>query len=286
VRSTVAGETFIAAARVWAASASAVGKPARIILRERVGATGTILKETAVSFTLPALGERAFPAVSATATRSGATMGLRIEQSAAVAGDAFTADEIHLRRAAQAFGPSRPGTVWTPMSNDLSRVSVFSAPGPGLTDYDGNSRLLDRLRVYLDGKGGATGAQKLRAVVYYGGFTGWAPGMSLVAMSREVTVTSGTSARWVEFRFDRPVYLSAVDGATYKIGLLSGATRNVARYASTSQAEALWWGPDTYADGALTRVDPSTGAGLGWRTDNKQMSIQGIAVPLGDTNCY
>src|SRR3954464_12934028 len=88
VRSTVAGETFIAYASVWSGSASAVGKPARIILRERVGATGTILKETAVSFTLPALDQMVMPLVSATATTSGATMGLRIEQSAAVAGDA------------------------------------------------------------------------------------------------------------------------------------------------------------------------------------------------------
>ena len=75
VRSTVAGETFIAYARVSAASASAAGKPGRIILRERVGATGSILKETAVSFTLPPLGQWAFPVVSATATTSGATMG-------------------------------------------------------------------------------------------------------------------------------------------------------------------------------------------------------------------
>ena len=75
VRSTVAGETFIAYATVRSASASAVGKPARIILRERVGATGTILKESAVSFTLPPLGQPAFPVVSATATRSGATDG-------------------------------------------------------------------------------------------------------------------------------------------------------------------------------------------------------------------
>jgi hypothetical protein len=61
VRSTVAGETFIAYARVSAASASAAGKPGRIILRERVGATGSILKETAVSFTLPPVGQWAFP---------------------------------------------------------------------------------------------------------------------------------------------------------------------------------------------------------------------------------
>jgi hypothetical protein len=50
VRSTVAREPFIAYATVSAASAA--GKPARIILRERVGTTGTIIKETARSFRL------------------------------------------------------------------------------------------------------------------------------------------------------------------------------------------------------------------------------------------
>ena len=286
VRSTAAGQTYIAFATVWAASTSAVGKPARIILRERVGATGTILKETAVSFTLPPLGEWAFPVVSATATTAGATIGLRIEQSVAVAGNAFTADDIFLRRATQQFGQASPGTVWTAMSNDVSRVSVFSAPGPGL-NHDSTSRLLDRLRVYLDGKGGATGSQKLRAVVYHG--YGQSPTMSLDGTSREVTVTSGTSARWVDFRFDSPVFLGGWDGATYQFGLLSGPGRNVARYAATTSAQALWWGPDSYADGPLKSLEKPQIAvpPPGWSTDDKQMSIQGIAVPLGEAgDCF
>ena len=136
------------------------------------------------------------------------------------------------------------------MSNDLSRVSLFSAPGPGL-NHDSTSRLLDRLRVYVDGKGGATGSQKLRAVAYHGDGFGWTAGMFLDGVSREVTVTSGTSARWVDFRFDRPVFLGGWDGASYQFGLLSGGARNVARYATTSSPAALWWGPDSYADGAL-----------------------------------
>jgi hypothetical protein len=220
------------------------------------------------------------PVVSATAKTSGATMGLRIEQSAAVAGDAFTADDIFLRRATRHFGPAGPGTVWTAMSNDLSRVSAFSAPGPG-SNHDSTSRLLDRLRVYLDGRGGASGSQKLRAVVY-GGY-GWAPSMFLHGVSHEVTVTSGTSARWVDFRFDKPVFLSGWDGATYQFGLVSGSARNVARYAGATSANALWWGPDSYTDGPLKSVDlPNVAVPPpGWSTDDKQMSIQGIAVPLG-----
>src|SRR4051794_7291114 len=86
VRSTVAGETFIAYVSVWSASVSAAGKPAGSTLRGRVGAPGNTLREPPVSFTMPPLGQMGGAAISATATTSGATMGLRIEQSAAVAG--------------------------------------------------------------------------------------------------------------------------------------------------------------------------------------------------------
>ena len=108
--------------------------------------------------------------------------------------------------------------------------------------------------------------------------------MSLVAVSHELTVTSGTTPRWVDFRFDAPPFLSGFELATYQFGLLSGPTRNVARYASTSRTNALWWGTDSYADGPLTsREKPSlTLPPTTWKADDKQMSIQGIAVPVGD----
>ena len=279
VRSTAAGQTYIAFATVWAASTSAVGKPARIILRERVGATGTIIKETATSFTLASAHQ--LVVVAATAARAGSTLGLRVEQSGAQLGDAFSTDDVALRIPGRAFGAETPGTLWTTMANDVSRVSVYSAAGPD-GQPDSFDRFLDRLRVYLDGRGGAAGSQKLRAVIYAG--YGWMPSMSLVAVSREVTVTSGTTARWVDFRFDAPPFLSGFELATYQFGLLAGPTRNVARYASTSRANALWWGTDGYADGPLTSLEkptltlpPTT-----WKTDDKQMSIQGIAVPVDD----
>jgi hypothetical protein len=281
VGSTIAGQTYIAFATVWAASASAAGKPARIILRERVGTAGTIIKETSTSFTMPPTSAPHLVVVSARAVKSGSTLGLRIEQSAATRGDAFSIDDVAVRIAARAFGAETPGTVWTTMSNDVSRVSVFSALGPD-GQPDTLDRFLDRLRVYLDGRGGVTGSQKLRAVIYSG--YGWSPGMDLVAVSRELTITSGTSARWVDFRFDAPPFLSGFEVATYQFGLLSGSTRNVARYASTSSPKALWWGADKYVDGPFSSLEkpdlihpPAT-----WSTDDKQMSIQGLAVPVGD----
>ena len=280
VRSTVAGDTFIAQATVWPASESAAGKPARIILRERVGTTGAIVKETSTSFTL---GESTYVAVSTQAVRSGSTMGLRIEQSGAQAGDAFEVDDVYLRRATREFGSERPGTVWTKMSGDVSRISSYSVLGPDGRP-DTFHRHLDRLRVFLDGRGGATGAQKLRAVVYIGagGIYETAP---LWEASREVTITSGMSPRWVEFRFDAPVRLPGNDGAIYQFGLLSGARGNVARYASTAAPAALYWGPDSYADGAnpfFGTTDPVGPAS--WSTDDKQMSIQAFSAPFASTH--
>jgi len=283
VRSTAAGDTYIAYATVSPASASAAGKPARIILRERVGATGAIVKETATSFTMPALDGGAVVAVSTTIVRTGTTLGLRIEQSNAQDGDAFTADDIFLRRAARAFGAATPGPLWTRMSNDLARISAFSALDPAGFPDD-VTRFLDRLRVYVDGRGGAAGTQKLRAVIYAG--VGVVSPVFLLRASQAVTIRSGTSARWVDFRFDDPVRLSGIDGATYQFGLLSGATRNVTRYASSAAPGALWWGPDTYADGPnpfFGTTDPD-GAGATFNTSDNQMSIQGIAAPVGHAN--
>ena len=280
VRSTLAREPFIAYATVSAASASSAGKPARIVLRERVGTTGAIVKETATSFRLPPAGSGTVFVLSAQAVRSGSTLGLRIEQSSAQPGDAFTVDDVFLRRPTRAWGSPTPGTIWTRMAGNLSRISTYSALGPD-GRLDGMSRYLDRLRVYLDGRGGATGAQKLRAVVYEG--VQFGPPVFRLATSREVTITSGMSARWVDFRFETPVQLHASDGAIYQFGLLSGPTGNVARYASTAAPEALWWAPDRYADGAnlfFGTTDPN-GVGATFSTDARQMSIQGIAAPRG-----
>ena len=101
------------------------------------------------------------------------------------------------------------------------------------------------------------------------------PEAPLWATSREVTITSGSGPRWVDFRFDAPVRLPAVDGAIYQFGLLSGPTGNVARDASTAAPAALFWGLDRYADGAnpfFGTTDPR-GASPTWSTDDKLMSI-------------
>jgi hypothetical protein len=283
VRSTVAGESYVAYANVGAATASAVGKPVRIILRERVGDFGPIVKETAASMRLPDVGSAPVIAVSTVAARTGSTLGLRIAQSAAGPGDAFTVDDVFLRRTTQEFGPRNPGTLWTAMPANSVRLTTFTAP-IGAPYPDDNTRYLDRLRVYLDGKGGATGSQKLRAVIY--AYAGLPDPQWLLAASHEVTIQSGSPGRWVDFRFDGPVRLSGIDGAVYGFGLLSGPRGHVARYAATSRRGALYWGRDTYADGPnlfFGTTDPN-GASPDWSKADKAMSIQGVAAPVGEGN--
>jgi hypothetical protein len=284
VRSTLAGDTYIAYATVIGTAASAAGKPGRIILRERIGATGTIVKETAAPFTLPPVGDSTVVAVSTPIVRTGTTLGLRIEQAGAAAGDAFSVDDIALRRATREFGADAPGPLWTTMSGDLARISTYSAvDASGFPDDV--TRYLDHLRVYLDGRGGAAGTQKLRAVIYTGINAQVLP-VFLLRASQEVTIRSGTSARWVDFRFDTPVRLSGIDGASYQFGLQSGNSRNVARYASSPQPGALWWGPDTYTDGPnqfFGTADPN-GNNSTFTTADNQISIQGITAQVGHAN--
>ena len=105
VASTVAGATYIATGYARAASASAVGKPVKITLRERNAANVTV-REISTTATLGTQFTRL--AVSADAAGSGNTLGMRLEQSKAVAGDAFDADCDVARARPADHGRHRP----------------------------------------------------------------------------------------------------------------------------------------------------------------------------------
>ena len=124
VASTVAGATYIATGYARAASASAVGKPVKITLRERNAANVTV-REISTTATLGTHFTRL--AVSADAAGSGNTLGMRLEQSKAVAGDAFYADAMSLVRGRPIMGDTDPGAGWTRMSANTKRVSGFGA---------------------------------------------------------------------------------------------------------------------------------------------------------------
>ena len=86
----------------------------------------------------------------------------------------------------------------------------------------------------------------------------------LLATSNQVSITKGRKAGWVAFTLPKMITLQA--GTYYWIGLDSGATGKVARYAGVPVTSALRWNTDTYTDGAAATFGPAT-------ADSTNMSI-------------
>ena len=81
---SVAGATYVAGCWVRAAAPQAAGRPVRIVVRERAAATGALVKETAATAALGTGFARL--SVAAVAAGTGNRLGVRCEQTSAVAG--------------------------------------------------------------------------------------------------------------------------------------------------------------------------------------------------------
>ena len=90
-----AGTTYTAEVWVKAASASAVGKPIQVKLRERTAADAVVADVGSPNVSLTNSWQKI--TVSRTVVTAGGNLGLRVSQSGAVAGDAFYADAAVLR---------------------------------------------------------------------------------------------------------------------------------------------------------------------------------------------
>lgn len=251
--STTAAGTYVASAYLKAASTSSVGKPVKLFLREKTP-SGSVVLDTSVSTTLTSSFKRV--AVAATAKGTGNTLGIRIEQSSAVSGNAFQVDQVTLVRAKTLMGQTTAGTSWTSMGSNSKRVSAFSVAGSGA--------YVASLRVWADGKGAASGGQTVRAVMYSD--SSGAPA-SLLGTSAAVKVAAGRAAGWVTFAFPTPVRVGS--GGTYWLGLHSGTTSQVARWAGMAKTDALRFNSDSYLDGATRTFGAANKA-------PKEMSIQAI----------
>ena len=95
VKNLVAGTTYTAEAWVRAASASAVGKPIQIKLRERTSAGTVVADVGSPNVALTTAWQKI--TITRTVVTAGGDLGVRISQSGAVAGDAFHADAVVLR---------------------------------------------------------------------------------------------------------------------------------------------------------------------------------------------
>lgn len=107
----------------------------------------------------------------------------------------------------------------------------------------------------VDGGGGPTGSQSLRMALYRD--SNGVPG-ALVAQSNAMSVTSGSSSRWLYF----PASATALTAGTYWIMIHSGSTNAITRI--KGEGAANWHGNnDVYSDGP---ANPAGAGSLGTMT--------------------
>jgi parallel beta-helix repeat protein len=149
------------------------------------------------------------------------------------------------------LGTRAVGGSFSSMSTNVKRASPFVVYFPVK---------VTALNAYLDGGGAASGSQAVRGLIYRS-----ASGLptSLVATSSVVTIDAGRPPGFV----DLPVGGSPVlQPGVYWLGLHSGATHGVARFAWSSVAGHRRYGIDAFADGASNPF----GSAL---VDDQQISI-------------
>jgi len=156
------------------------------------------------------------------------------------------------------MGNNAAGTVWTAMSTDRKRASQFPLA---------STSTVTSIKAYVDGAGATTGSQPVRGVLYSD--RSGLPDVPL-ATSTTVNVTAGQARAWVTLSFASAVRLAS---GNYWLGLHSGGTTGVARYAVTGP-NALRFNnaADAFSDGSSNPF----GAVI---TASKQMSITAIGIP-------
>jgi Beta-propeller repeat len=146
------------------------------------------------------------------------------------------------------FGKGRIGAQFSAMSINVKRASRY------LLWYQ--PAHIAKLRAFLDGTGSASGEQVVRGVIY--SLSG-----SLLAETEEVTIGAGQEPGWVDLPLPERLTLNR---GYYRLGLHTGATHGIARYAWDPVANSRRFNIDNYANGA---ADPFGSAS----SDNQQISI-------------
>jgi hypothetical protein len=118
------------------------------------------------------------------------------------------------------MGAQEHGASFSPMSAEAKRASPFPA-------WVG-ARGVNRISAFIDGGGAASGSQLVRALLY-GSAPGGGPGQ-LLGRSFQGTVHAGAPGRWVNFYLP---FRLRLDPGVYWLGLQSGQTGGVARFAWT-----------------------------------------------------
>ena len=148
------------------------------------------------------------------------------------------------------FGRTTVGVPSSGLAADMKRGSFFALPA---TDAAATT-----LYAYLDGKGGATGSQSARMVLYYADLQ-HQPGEKLVE-SDIVNIAAGRPPGWVKFTMP-PTRLDAGVTGLFLVIHTGGNAGVIRDYGGGSTSN--WVGAtDTFADGATPLFGTST-AGAG-----------------------
>lgn len=243
--------SYEAAAWVKAASASAVGKPVTVALREQ-DAQGSVLHVTAgKSATLTSSWQQVW--VTAPLLGLGDNVGVLVQQGAATAGDAIDVDDVRVHAVGTLFQVGSEQTARKVDPGVKRAVAKDMTPCSEWADFWFNCEVesdLTSYRAYVDGLAGGTGSGSIRGVIYAD--TGSGPG-ALIASTKSVVVKAGQAAGWVDLPLQAPVELgSHVYWFGYQVG---GASKVVRFYGddSTYFCDCGYpigiWNTDAYADG-------------------------------------
>jgi hypothetical protein len=242
---------YEAAAWVKAASPSAVGKPVTISLREQTPAGAAVHVTTSRPVRLTSDWAQVW--VTGAVQAAGDTIGVRVQQGSAAAGDAMDVDDLRVHPDGSLFSLGAPQTP-RKAGADVTRLTAKDmTPCSQWAEFWINcdvERDLTSYGAYVDGRAGGSGSATIRGVIYAD--TGSGPG-TLIATTRSVVVKAGQAAGWVNLPLSAPVELGS---RVYWFGYQVGGAANVVRFYgddSTYYCDCGYpigaWATDAYADG-------------------------------------
>jgi len=155
------------------------------------------------------------------------------------------------------FGKTTIGASSDAYAANRKRVSLYTLPSAGS---------VSKLSIYLQ-PGGASGQQVLEGIVYAN--SGGAPG-ALLGTSSPLTFHSTNAAGWYALTFGTSLKLAA---GSYWIGVITGATSDVAGFRYDSVSKSRVYNANTYTSG------PSNPFGGSLTTDGEQMSLYATYTP-------
>jgi uncharacterized protein YmfQ (DUF2313 family) len=185
---------------------------------------------------------------------------LKVQETASNAGGASTpapssATALVTAAASETFGKTTVGASKDYFGYERKRVNRYALPVAGS---------VTKLSVYLEKN--ATGQQVLKGLIY--AETAGAPA-ALLGTSQQLTWASTSSPGWYELTFASPVKLAA---GNYWIGVITGATSNVAGFRWDSVAGSRDYNANTFASGPTNPFGAVT-------TDAEQTSLYATYTP-------